>query len=205
MVGLLRRLRCEMNGAVSGAMEERGLNYGMNYGVSLPTIRKIAEEHSPNHEFAKFLYLQQVRELRISAMYIAQAQLVDMEEESFWRAGIQTNEYAEIIAMTIVGHSPHCAQIVTKWLEDPSEIVQYAALMSGSRSVTSNSIWDYAKISSLVKTKLDSSNVMLLRSIALFLTCHRASGSQEIDSLTSDIINSESKSCQYIKGELFID
>ena len=42
MIRLLKRLKVEMNGAVTGAMQERGIVYPLNYGGSVPTIRGIA-------------------------------------------------------------------------------------------------------------------------------------------------------------------
>ena len=42
MIGLLRRLKVEMNGAVVDAMRSRGLDYPLSYGVSVPRIREIA-------------------------------------------------------------------------------------------------------------------------------------------------------------------
>ena len=45
MIRLLGRLKKEMNGAVAEAMQRRGLNYPLNYGVSVPTIRSIAGEY----------------------------------------------------------------------------------------------------------------------------------------------------------------
>ena len=47
MIRLLKRLKVEMNGAVTGAMQERGIVYPLNYGVSVPTIRGIAREYGP--------------------------------------------------------------------------------------------------------------------------------------------------------------
>ena len=41
MIGLLRRLKVEMNGAVVDAMRSRGLDYPLSYGVSVPTLSLI--------------------------------------------------------------------------------------------------------------------------------------------------------------------
>lgn len=60
MIRLLKRLKVEMNGAVTGAMQERGIVYPLNYGVSVPTIRGIAREYGPSHSLALLLYRQQV-------------------------------------------------------------------------------------------------------------------------------------------------
>ena len=42
MVALLGELRRERNGAVADAMRCYGAPYGLNYGVSLPTLRTLA-------------------------------------------------------------------------------------------------------------------------------------------------------------------
>ena len=52
MIRLLGRLKKEMNGAVAEAMQRRGLNYPLNYGVSVPTIRSIAGEYGTSHSLA---------------------------------------------------------------------------------------------------------------------------------------------------------
>ena len=56
MIRLLGRLKKEMNGAVAEAMQRRGLNYPLNYGVSVPTIRSIAGEYGTSHSLAMLLY-----------------------------------------------------------------------------------------------------------------------------------------------------
>ena len=52
MISLLGALRREMNGAVADAMHYYGKRYGLNYGVSLPTIRTIAAEQPTNNSLA---------------------------------------------------------------------------------------------------------------------------------------------------------
>ena len=41
MIELLGRLRKQMNGAVSESMATNGEQYGLNYGVSVATVREI--------------------------------------------------------------------------------------------------------------------------------------------------------------------
>ena len=73
MIRLLKRLKVEMNGAVTGAMQERGIVYPLNYGVSVPTIRGIARKYGPSHSLALLLYRQQVRELKLCSSRILRA------------------------------------------------------------------------------------------------------------------------------------
>ena len=53
MVALLGELRRERNGAVADAMCLCGKPYGLNYGVSLPTLRRIARAETPDHDLRK--------------------------------------------------------------------------------------------------------------------------------------------------------
>lgn len=47
MAALLGRFRRERNGVVADTMQYRGKAYGLNYGVSLPTIRAVARADAP--------------------------------------------------------------------------------------------------------------------------------------------------------------
>ena len=66
------RVRREMNGAVSESMATHGQKYGLNYGVSVATIREIAATEQRDYDFAKYLYQQQVRELKLLACHLAE-------------------------------------------------------------------------------------------------------------------------------------
>ena len=53
MAALLGELRREMNGAVAESMQRGEGGYGLNYGVSIPTIRAIAGRVGTDHAFAR--------------------------------------------------------------------------------------------------------------------------------------------------------
>ena len=42
-----------MNGIVSTSMREKGMDYRINFGLTLPLIRNIAESYTPNAELAR--------------------------------------------------------------------------------------------------------------------------------------------------------
>ena len=56
MAALLGRFRRERNGVVADTMQYRVKAYGLNYGVSLPTIRAVARAERPDSDFARFLW-----------------------------------------------------------------------------------------------------------------------------------------------------
>ncbi len=135
MATLLGRLRREMNGAVSESMARGGIQGMLNYGVSLPTIVDIARQQPADYEFAKFLYRQQVRELKISALLIAPPQNLTRQELGFWIDGAATYELADILSLNLLSKSdclgeaqnllssdkPMEAYIAIKWLTSSRE------------------------------------------------------------------------------------
>lgn len=129
------RLRVEMNGAVSASMRESGVSYRLNYGVSLPTIRDIASEYRGDYELSCELYRSQVRELRLSAVFIARAEDVRVGDLDFWREGITSREVAEQLALNIVAQMDGGCWVALEWLGDQSDFVCYCAMMSLSAAM----------------------------------------------------------------------
>lgn len=107
MIGLLRRLKVEMNGAVVDAMRSRGLDYPLSYGVSVPTIREIAKAYAPAHAFALFLFRQQVRELKLAAAFIDDPSEVTAAQMREWADGLTNTELVEQVGQRAV---PPCAR-----------------------------------------------------------------------------------------------
>ena len=87
MVALLGKIRKQMNGAVLDTFRYYGAKYGMNYGVALHSLREMAREVGCDDDLAHFLYRQQVRELQIIALWIADAKGVTIEQFDHWAAG----------------------------------------------------------------------------------------------------------------------
>lgn len=139
MIDLLGRLRKEMNGAVAESMATNGENYGLNYGVSIATIRSITDAMPKDYEFAKYLYRQQVRELRLAACHIADAKSVDTHEFPFWARGIVNGELAEELAFALFAKIYDINSLMGVWTTESSEMVAYAALMAASRNVRTTS------------------------------------------------------------------
>ena len=102
MIALLGAMRREMNGEVSETMTDRGVSYGLNYGVSIPSVREIARRETADHAFAKYLYGQQVRELRLAACHLADPAMVTVDEFSFWSRGLTTGELAAELAFALL-------------------------------------------------------------------------------------------------------
>lgn len=154
MIRLLGELRREMNGAVADSMRYHGKDYGLNYGVSIPTIRAIARAQGCDDALARYLYVQQVRELRLASLHIADPALLTVEDSGFWGDGIVNSEVAEEAAFAFLSRAEALPVIFEAWCrgegissDDGSsgdgiagsgvshgELLAYAALMAGARA-----------------------------------------------------------------------
>lgn len=136
MSQLLREMRRNMDGVTAEAMYNAGVRGVLNYGVGIPTIRKIARSVGRDHEFAKFLYRQQVRELRMAAVSVACPECVTTDELSFWLDGNPSTELLDELAMQLISRTaqPVLDAVVGGWLEQGDAAARYAAMMSLSRA-----------------------------------------------------------------------
>lgn len=145
MIFLLGELRREMNGAVADAMRYYGKRYGLNYGVSLPTIRSIAAREPQNNDLALYLYKQDVRELRLAALHIAMPSEFGASQQA-WRDGITTSEIAEEMAFALLSRVESFDEIYAEWVASEQEFVAYAALMAAARRGGGDCIGEFASL-----------------------------------------------------------
>lgn len=166
MVALLGELRRERNGAVADAMCLCGKPYGLNYGVSLPTLRRIARAEMPDHDFARYLYVQDVRELRLAALYVAQPERVTMDEAEFWAAGIINSEVAEEASFALLSRVGVLPELFRSWIT-ASPLLQYAALLAAARSPQASLAWVDAALEAVHRNAVEAEAlVAAARSVA---------------------------------------
>lgn len=135
MTALLGRLRREMNGAVAESLDRAlppELRYGLDLGVSLPTIRSLARAEGRDHYFAKFLYRQDVRELRLAALWIAEPDRVTAEELPVWMQGRMPRELIEELAFALLSRSKVLPELIG-WFDRTEAGYAYAAAMALAR------------------------------------------------------------------------
>lgn len=172
MIALLGRIRKQMNGAVSESMARDGQKYGLNYGVSIATIREIVAQEQPDYDFAKYLYKQQVRELKLAACHLAPAKSVDTHEFPFWSRGISNAELAEELAFALLSKIYDINSLMGIWTTESNELVAYAALMAASRNERTTSEVAFIAVENAVRANPESN---LIAQGAVALLCYIAS------------------------------
>ena len=134
MLALLAELRREMNGVAADAMRSYGGQYGVNYGVAAHTIREKASTLSHDHEFAEYLYRQDVRELRIAGLWLAEPECVTSDDLPFWVAGMINSEVAEQAALALFSHVECINEMLEEWSHSTDVLPPYAAMLAAARN-----------------------------------------------------------------------
>lgn len=201
MISLLGRMRKQMNGAVADAMYYYGKNYGLNYGVSLPTIRDIAATEGKDNALAQYLYKQQVRELRLAALHIAEPARLTLTEAPTWAEGIINSEVAEEMAFALLSHSPSLAEIATEWITSGNEMLTYAAMMAIARNPKAIEAEIIESVKDIIP-RHPSSRIIAQGAVALLwaAAAHNAEFTTQIKTLLQSI--GEGSAADYIREEM---
>lgn len=163
MIEILGRLRKQMNGEVSELMMMHGVNYALNYGVAIHSIKEIARDYAPNTKLARLLYSQQVRDLQIAACYIADPADILIADQEFWGEAVVNGEMAEQLS-GLIARCEDCDRFVESWLGNPNSNLQYCALLAAAKShspIAAVRVADYA----LALTKSDSVRTRVIATI----------------------------------------
>ena len=201
MIALLGAMRKQMNGAVADAMYYYGADYGLNYGVSLPTVRQITREQEKDHALALYLYKQQVRELRLAALHIAQAEAITMEELPTWAEGVINSEIAEEMAFALLPHTTIIPDIFTAWSESDNEFLVYATLMAAARSELARDT-NIVNVTPNILSRFSASRIIAQGVVALLAAAYDCDA--EARKAVTEVIEGleESPAANYVKEEM---
>lgn len=182
MIALLSSLRREMNGAVADSMYYSGKRYGLNYGVSIPTIRTIARQEPKDMALAKYLIEQQVRELQLAALHITPAEELTAEDAIEFEKHITNSEIAEEASFAVFGKCSCVNELCERWMNSGDEQLIYCALLSAARNPLAAKPIIAAKLRQIISD--GTSNIVIQGAIVL-LTVIANSSDKEI---VSDIL-----------------
>lgn len=131
---LLYRLRKEMNGAALDTMRYFGADYERNYGVQIYAIRNLAREIGTDHSLAEYFYTQSIREVRLVALWIADAEQVKVSDLDLWASGIINSEVAEQASHALLSRVSCIAELLAAWCASDNALLAYCALLSAARN-----------------------------------------------------------------------
>jgi hypothetical protein len=116
--------RLMMDGAVAQSMRDKGLNYHLNWGATLPRLREKADEIGKNYDLAIALWKENVRECKILATMIMPANEILPEVVDIWMEQVSSQEIAEQVAFNLWQYLPFAPEKAYQWIASEKEYDQ---------------------------------------------------------------------------------
>ena len=119
--------RLGMNGVISTSMRNKGMDYKIIFGLSLPQLRTLAEKYSPNQEVAVRLWNENIRESKLLATMIYPLSEMDINQAREWIKDIRYAEVSDIASMFLFSKLPFAEQLCLEFVESDDENKIYFA------------------------------------------------------------------------------
>ena len=120
-----------MNGVTAQSLRDKGVNYHLNWGVSLQHLQEMtaeikAESHTPAelHELSILLWKENIRECKILATMLMPAEEFPADLAMLWVEQTPTQEIAELAAMNLYQHLPYAKDMALQLIAQPYEMAQ---------------------------------------------------------------------------------
>lgn len=124
-----------MDGAVAQSMRHKGLDYRLNWGITLPRLREMSEEilsslpdnssqPSPQYTLAVALWKENVRECKLLATMLIPPDQMLPELADLWMEQTESVEVAEQAAMNVYQYLPCAAEKAYQWIASEHHLYQ---------------------------------------------------------------------------------
>ena len=130
-----------MDGSVAQSMREKGVEYKLNWGATIPRLREMAEDIRKEqyltpeklYSLAIALWKENVRECKILATMLMPYDLLLPEVADIWAEQIPSQEIAEQLAFNLWQHLPYAAEKAYQWIASEKEYYQLSGFHILSR------------------------------------------------------------------------
>ena len=116
--------RLMMDGMVAKSMRDKGLEYKLNWGATLPRLREKADEIGKNYDLAIALWKENVRECKVLATMIMPAERMLPEVADIWMEQTPNLEIAEQAAFNLYQYLPYTPAKAYTWMASEKELYQ---------------------------------------------------------------------------------
>ncbi len=121
---LKKRLRLAMNGVASASMREKGLNYQLNFGVSIPQLKQIAKDFPKRIELAEYCRNSNSREMKILATMLQPIKEFTPEMADKCVTELPTVEIAQQYCINLFQFLPYAKEKTFEWLANEKELIR---------------------------------------------------------------------------------
>ncbi len=117
-------LRQLMDGQTAQSMRDKGVDYKLNWGASIPMLREKAEEIGKDYDLAIELWKADVRECKILATMVMPAEQILPEVVDIWMEQTPSQEIAEQAAFSLYQHLPYAPEKAYQWIASDKDMEQ---------------------------------------------------------------------------------
>ena len=149
--------RLYMNGVTAQSLRDKGVNYHLNWGVSLQHLQEMAAEikaegHTPAefHELSILLWKENIRECKILATMLMPADTFPADLAMLWVEQTPTQEIAELAAMNLYQHLPYAKDMALQLIAQPYEMAQLQGYCILARLFSNNTEFTESEINEVI-------------------------------------------------------
>jgi hypothetical protein len=125
---LLRQIKLRKNGEISTSMKRQGIEYKLNWGVSVVELRELAKEIKPDHLLALKLWNKQWRETMILATLLDEPEKVTEEQMDFWTKSFENREIAEQASANLWVKTKFAFIKAIEWSRGKKHLVRFTGI-----------------------------------------------------------------------------
>ncbi|MFA6403116.1 MAG: DNA alkylation repair protein [Salinivirgaceae bacterium] len=105
------------NGEISKILSKMGIEYRLNYGVSIPHLRQLVTGFEPNNELAFILWEKDIRETKILASILFENNTITFEQAIEIAGKLNNHELVEQFSRNLFSRLPFLILLMEQWLE----------------------------------------------------------------------------------------
>lgn len=124
-----RSFRQMMDGAVAKSMRDKGLDYKLNWGATIPRLQEMAGEIGKDYELAVELWKENVRECKILATMVMPSDAMIPELVDVWMEQTNSVEIAEQASYNLYQYLDDAPQRAYQWMASERSVCQLCGFL----------------------------------------------------------------------------
>lgn len=152
-------LRHSMDGVVSSTMRSMGLHYGINFGLTLEYVQRMAAKYSQDRLLAEYLLSRDVRELKLIGQMIYPAECLTFDTATYLASRSFSNpELRDCLVRYLFDRSAFADRWALAWLSDRASYQDLTAiaLTTLARRFTANTLMLSTAQSNVLRSCIDT-------------------------------------------------
>ena len=151
-----RSFRLLMNGVASRQMRASGLDYHLNWGVTLTDLKAMASQYEQDEHLAMELWKENIRECKILATMIMPAEKMTPELTDLWMEQAGTQEIVEVLAFNLLQHLDFAPVLAFEWLAAADSLHQIGGYQVIARCLSNGMVPDDRGINEIIDQALSA-------------------------------------------------